>query len=113
MNDKVKNNEVLNQPIQSPATVQRNHTSHRPFSPFSLFIKNSSSPLSLNVPAGRCSLVFFRTNGAARHTSDARGQQKIYEERLKFLLIHLTPCEEGPGVIMGLEKDKNALIRPL
>lgn len=60
MNDKVKNNEVLNQPIQSPATVQRNHTSHRAFSPFSLFvsIKNSSSPLSLNVPAGRCSLDF-------------------------------------------------------
>ena len=44
---------------------------------------------------------------------NTRGQQKIYEERLKFLLIHLTPCEEGPGVIMGLEKDKNALIRPL
>lgn len=113
MNDKVKNNEVLNQPIQSPATVQRNHTSHRPFSPFSLFIKNSSSPLSLNVPAGRFLWIFLDPFLTPERPGNTRGQQKIYEERLKFLLIHLTPCEEGPGVIMGLEKDKNALIRPL
>ena len=51
---------------------------------------------------------FFLPLSNTRKRPERKGSLKNFEERGKFLKIHLAPCAKAAGVIMGKEKT-NAL----